>query len=157
MDCSQISPKLFVGSCPIDGVDVADFGPMGVTAVLNLQTDADFGCWGICWHVLEAAYRDAQIEVRRAPIRDFDPEALRQGLPDCVDALDELVRAGHTVYVHCSAGINRSPTTVIAYLHWVEGRDLDEAVAHVTRCRRADPYVDAIRLASDDRRKDKAS
>lgn len=38
-------------------------------------------------------------------------------------------------------------------LHWLEGRSLEEAVAHVTRCRNCDPYVDAIRLASEDRRK----
>lgn len=152
MNFDQILPKIYVGTCPMDGSDVDELGQAGVTAVLNLQTDEDFDCWGIRWEELDARYRQSKIEVRRVPVRDFDPEALRRGLPDCVRTLDELLHedAGYTVYVHCSAGINRSPTTVIAYLHWVEHWDLDKAVAHVTRCRACDPYVEAIRLAGED-------
>jgi len=30
---------------------------LGITAVLNLQTDEDFADWGIDWHEMEAAYR----------------------------------------------------------------------------------------------------
>ena len=35
--------------------------------------------------------------------------------------------AGRTVYVHCSIGINRSPTVVIAWLVRHGGLSLDEA------------------------------
>jgi protein-tyrosine phosphatase len=65
--------------------------------------------------------------------------------------LDGLLRAGHTVYVHCNAGMNRSPSTVVAYLHWVRGIGLDEAVEYVTSRHLSDPYVEAIRLATEDR------
>ena len=65
--------------------------------------------------------------------------------------VDGLMKDGHTVYVHCNAGMNRSPSTVIAYLHWIEGQALEEAVRHVTRCRSCSPYVDAIMLATEDR------
>lgn len=153
MQFDQILPHVYVGSCPMDGADVDALARAGVTAVLNLQTDDDFDCWGIHWDQLEACYRRVEIDVRRVPVRDFDPDALRRGLPDCAGTLAELLRAGHTVYVHCSAGINRSPTTVIAYLHWVEGWELDEAVAHVTRRRACDPYVEAVRLAGEDRQR----
>ena len=152
MDCDQISPCLLVGTCPIDATDVDELGRLGVTAVLNVQTDADLAVWGIRWDALEAQYRASNIDARRVPIRDFDPDALRRSLPKCVEVLDEFVRGGHTVYVHCTAGINRSPSTVISYLHWIEGQDLDEAVAHVTQCRCCDPYVEAIRLATQDRK-----
>jgi protein-tyrosine phosphatase len=130
MDADQILPQLFVGSCPSDPADIdslkTDFG---ITAVLNLQTDEDFTYWGIDQHKLEAAYRRRGIEIRRVPVQDFNPEELRQKLPTCVQALDELLRAGHTVYVHCSCGVNRSPSTIVAYLHWVQGMPFDEALA----------------------------
>jgi protein-tyrosine phosphatase len=153
VNCSRILPRLLVGSCPIDAEDVARLGELGVTAVINVQTDEDFSYWSIQWDVLEAGYVENRIEIHRIPVRDFDHDALRRGLPKCVCALDELMRSGHTVYVHCSAGINRSPSTVIAYLYWIEGQDLDEAAAHVMQCRCCDPYLDAIKLATEDRQK----
>ena len=57
---------------------------------------------------------------RRVPARDFDEDDLRQNLPQCVAALDQLLTAGNTVYVHCTAGMGRAPSTVIAYLVWRE-------------------------------------
>ena len=152
MDVSRILPQLFVGSCPSDPAEIdslkTDFG---VTAVLSLQTEEDFAYWGIHRHEMEAAYRRFGVEFRRIPVQDFNPEDLRQKLPACVQALDGLVRAGHTVYVHCSAGANRSPSVVVAYLHWLQGMGFDEAVAYVIKRRSCDPYLEAIRLATEDR------
>jgi protein-tyrosine phosphatase len=91
------------------------------------------------------------IELRRVPVQDFNPEEVRQKLPACVQALGGLVRVGHTVYVHCNAGVNRSPSVVIAYLHWVQKMPFNEAVAYVIKRHPSDPYVEAIRLATEDR------
>jgi len=154
MQFDQISPQLFVGSCPEDSGDVDHLADQaGISAVLNVQTDEDFDDWDINWPALESHYRTRQVEVCRVPIRDFSPESLRLRLPAGVDALAGLIERRHKVLVHCNAGINRSPSTVIAYLHWVEQWDLDEAVAHVTRCRACDPYLESIRLATEDRRR----
>jgi hypothetical protein len=154
VDVSQILPNLFVGSYPASPADIDRLRrEFGVTAVLNVQTDDDMHYWGVPWRRLEAHYRKAGIEVRRVPVRDFDPDDLRRKLPQCVDALDQLLEVGRTVYVHCNMGMNRSPSIVIAYLHWVLGRDLEQATAHVLKCRSCDPYIEAIRLASEDRQK----
>ena len=67
--------------------------------------------------------------------------------------LDELLSQGHIVYVHCNMGVNRSPSIVIAYLHWVVGWDLEKATDHVMECRSCDPYLDSIGLAGEDRKK----
>jgi protein-tyrosine phosphatase len=123
-----------------------------ITPVLNLQTDEDFASWGIDWHEMEGAYRRRGIELRRVPVQDFNPEELRQKLPACVQALDGLLRAGHAVYVHCNAGMNRSPSTIVAYLHWVRGMPFNEAVEYVMKRHPSDPYIEAIRLATADRR-----
>lgn len=151
MDMDEILPRLWVGACPRGVGDVDRLQrQFGVTAVLNVQTEEDFAYWGIDWPILEAHYRRRRIEVRRVGVRDFDPDHLRRRLPDCVRALDELLRAGHTVLVHCSAGVNRSPSTVIAYLHWVLGWELDRALRHVADRRACDPYWEAIQSATAD-------
>lgn len=70
MDYSQILPRLFVGPCPKDRDDIDRLNnETGVTAVVNLQTDGDFSYWGIDWPVLEALYRETEVEVRRAQFR----------------------------------------------------------------------------------------
>jgi len=42
----------------------------------------------------------------------------------------------------------------VAYLHWMSGWAFDDAVQHVVSHRDCDPYVEAIRLATEDRAKD---
>jgi protein-tyrosine phosphatase len=85
------------------------------------------------------------------PVWDFDSDDLRQKLPQCVKTLDKLLQQGHTVYVHCNMGVNRSPSIAIAYLDWIQGWSLEQATDHVLRCRPCDPYVEAIRQADGDR------
>ncbi|MCR4411459.1 MAG: dual specificity protein phosphatase family protein [Thermoguttaceae bacterium] len=151
-DLDEILPNLFVGACPrsVDDIDWLN-RKYGVTAVLNLQTEEDFDYWGIDWPCLAEGYRRRNMEVRRVPVRDFDRQHLRERLPECVRVLDSLIQAGHRVYVHCSAGINRSPSSVIAYLHWCRGLSFDEAVEHVLARRACDPYFEAVLEASRDR------
>ncbi len=148
MDYSKILPRLYLGSCPGSTADVDALRRIGITAIVSLQTEEDLEYWGIDGDRLAAHYRKLGIEVRRVPVRDFSPEDLRRELPRCVDVLDELLRSGHTVYVHCNAGVNRSPSVVIAYLHWIEQWDLEQALAHVRACRDCDPYLEAIQLAA---------
>jgi protein-tyrosine phosphatase len=148
MTLTEILPQLFVGCCPQDRTDIEFLkANHGITAVLSLQTDDDFVSWGIDWQEMEAAYRDCGIELRRVPVEDFNPDELRRKLPACVEALDGLLRQGHKVYVHCSGGVNRSPSTVVAYLHWVREMSLSEAVDFVMKRHPCDPYVEVIRMA----------
>jgi protein-tyrosine phosphatase len=151
MDYDQILPQLFVGSRPRIVEDIDELvRDTGITAVLNLQTDEDMVWYDTDWEKLEAHYRKTEIEIIRFPIRDFDPDDLREQLPQCVRALEKLFAAGHTVYLHCTAGVNRSPTVAIAYIHWCRGWNLEKAAAYVKQRRTCSPEVDAIRLAKWD-------
>jgi len=151
MNLDQVFPQIFCGSYPETTADVdrlrQDFG---VTAVLNLHSDEDIDELDVPWAALEDHYRRSGIELRRMPVRDFDQDDLRRNLSECVRVLGELIEGGHTVYVHCTAGMGRSPSVVVAYLHWVEHRDLEEAFYHVNSCRPCSPDLRAIRLAGDD-------
>ncbi len=153
IDVSQILPNLSVGTFPKGPVDIDRLCREGVTAVLNVQTDDDMDAWGVKWNRMESYYREAGIEVRRVPVQDFSKDDLRRQLPKCVEVLDELLSQGHTVYVHCNMGVNRSPSIAIAYLHWILGWDLEKATDHVMKCRSCDPYLDAIELAGEDRKR----
>jgi protein-tyrosine phosphatase len=89
---------------------------LGVARVLNLQTDEDLRVLGIRWSALWAAYTKAGIEVVRVPIPDLDDRALRNGLDEAVQNVVAGLKGDRPVYVHCTAGVNRSPTVAIAVL-----------------------------------------
>ena len=72
-------------------------------------------------------------------------------LEGAVNLLDQLLKVGHCVYVHCTAGLNRAPSVVISHLAWNRGMDLDAAHRHVAQSRYCEPYLDAIRRATENR------
>ncbi len=149
MNLDKILPELYVGSYPAGGGDIDRLKrEFGITAVLNLQSDDDDDHLGLDWPTHERHYRRAKMTAVRVRIQDFDQDDLRTSLPACVRELSGLIHAGHTVYVHCTAGVNRSPSVVIGYLLWVREWGLDEAVEHVQRCHPCAPDVDAI-VAAD--------
>ena len=134
-----------MSNAPSSARDVADLTAQGVTAVLSLQTDDDLTNAGLRWEQLQQWYASAGITPRRVPIRDYSVEDLAAKLDDAVNELAALLAAGHRVCLHCTAGINRSPTVAIAYLVKMQGMPLAEAVNVVTTARpRAQPYLAAI-------------
>lgn len=149
MECVEILHRLFLGSRPETPADIDRLRQdSAITAVMNLQTDDDMRAVHLVWEPLEAHYRKLGIELCRMPVRDFDPVDLREKLPECVRALDCLLAANHTVFLHCTLGASRSPTVAIAYLCWVLGWDLEEAVTYVKKHWKSTPNVEAIRGAA---------
>lgn len=142
---NRILPNLYVGTVPKTFDDVERLmREIGVTAVVNLQTDDDFQWYQIDWPKIEAYYIKLRIEAIRKPIRDFELENLRDKLPEATSLVDELARGGHTVYLHCTAGVNRSPTVAIGYLYRYLGYDLETAIRVVKTSRICDPYLEAL-------------
>ena len=71
---NKIRQNLFVGSCPKTPEDIDSLLAAGVTAILNLQTDADFLVQEINWQTLLKQYEEKGIHVERLQIVDFDEE-----------------------------------------------------------------------------------
>lgn len=149
---NEIQSRMFVGTYPQTPLDIdrLRMGP-GVTAVLNLQTDQDFRVLGVNWETLQRHYHEQDLVVQRFPIRDFDPDDLRVRLTGAVDLLSDMMGIGHTVYVHCTAGVGRAPAVAIGYLAWRGDRDVEEAYRHVRARRPCDPYIEIIRELADSR------
>lgn len=149
LDYNRIQPRLFVGAFLESAQEVEMLRRReGVTAVLNLQTDEDIRMGRFFAEPLENLYAGTDVRLCRVPVRDFDGLHLRERLPECVRALHRLLEEEHTVYLHCTVGVNRSPTVATAYLHWCLGWELNSAVEHVETRRSCSPNVDAIRQAN---------
>ncbi len=88
--------------------------------------------WGDLWSVLDAAEtHDAILNVGReiqdypVPGTDYKMKFFGDSDPfpiddiwECVLWIDERIRSGKKVYVHCHQGNSRSASTIIAYLHY---------------------------------------
>ncbi len=150
MEYAQILSRLYVGSHPARIEDIELLRrELAATAILNLQTDEDMQAIGLDFRPLEAYYRISPLALVRVPMMEELP-VMREKLTQCIRALERLLAADETVYLHCTAGIGRSPTVAIGYLHWRLGWELDAAVAHVKQVRQCSPHLEALRLALED-------
>lgn len=111
---------------------------LGFGGALNLQQDIEPG------PLREAI--PADFEVFRAPIAD----GVIGGIPEleeierAVEGLKSLLDRGRA-YVHCFAGVGRSPSVCIAYLARYQSFDFDAALRHVLdRHPPADPTEEQI-------------
>jgi protein-tyrosine phosphatase len=145
MKYNWVLPNLAVGSEPHVDEEFQELKALRITAILSLQTDEDRSDGGIEYE--RAAADRAGLVFCSVPIEDFNRAQLQSSLPDSVAALERMLKQGHSVYVHCSAGVNRSPTVVAAYLHWCLGYELLQALIHLHACRRCLPDAEAIHAA----------
>ena len=144
--------NLLVGSQPTAPNDI-DYLKLeeNVTVIFNTQQDKDMEYWGVDFRQIEERIKANQIQLVRIPFPDFDPEGLRVGLPRAVAKLNLLMECGETVYLHCTAGMGRSPAVAITWLYWFGEFDtLDDAYSYLTEIRPCGPNKDAIRFATCD-------
>lgn len=94
----------------------------GTKSELPLASLATFGpvldCSSLCSYV-------------SAPMTDLCDASKRIYLPRAVQLLHALLREGHHVYVHCTAGIGRATATVCAFYHYCEGLPVETIFACV--------------------------
>ena len=101
---------------------------LGITSVLCVTTSCSF--------------KHSSIEYVFEPLSDYGDTRLLRGqegggsvLDRCFVAIDGARAAGGRILVHCSAGVNRSATVVIAYLMHAGDHSLRTAYAEVARAR----------------------
>lgn len=135
LDYATITPELAVGSYPATPEDILHLQSLGYTAVLSVQSDADLDERAASWERFWRFYTSRGMTAVRVPIIDFDASDLAKNLAGAVDALDKLVKSGRRVYLHCTAGINRSPTVAIAWMMQETKQPLAVVLASVQAAR----------------------
>uniref|UniRef100_A0A0E0LUG8 Uncharacterized protein n=1 Tax=Oryza punctata TaxID=4537 RepID=A0A0E0LUG8_ORYPU len=151
MQYSKITEQIFVGSCLQTERDVKILSEtVGITAVLNFQSESERTNWGINSEAINNSCRENNILMVNYPIREVDSMDLRKKLPFCVGLLLRLIRKNYRIYVTCTTGYDRSPACVIAYLHWVQDTPLRIAHKFITGLHSCRPDRAAIVWATWD-------
>ncbi len=140
----EVADRLFVGPCPDSPERIKALRQQGINALVCVQTDRDLEALGLTWALLWRFLMAQGISAERKPITDFDDISLVQGLPDAVAAVQSMHAGGRSVYLHCTAGLNRSPTVAIAWLVAHQGLNLDAAWAQVSTRRSVVPNRTAL-------------
>jgi dual specificity phosphatase 12 len=145
LDCNEIiENKVWVGSF-IRPEEVRFLRQLGITTVVSLQSDRDLEDYHVSKSKLQKTYEAAEIELRRVPTEDFNKAAISANLGRSVEELEKaLAPRWAKVYVHCTAGINRGPTLVAAYLIKSRKMSAQEACDYVTAKRHCSPYHDVL-------------
>jgi len=148
-DYNQIIPnRLWVGA-GIRPEDSNQLRRMGITTVLSLQCDIELKRSRISPRKLSAALEEADIELLRIPVMDLNKADLVAKLPSCVGELEgALARGWAKVYLHCSAGVNRSPTVAAAYLMKLQKLSVKEAFDYLMKKRECAPDPEVLQRFS---------
>uniref|UniRef100_A0A9I9CXR6 Phosphoglucan phosphatase LSF1, chloroplastic n=2 Tax=Cucumis melo TaxID=3656 RepID=A0A9I9CXR6_CUCME len=151
MSYSKITEQIYVGSCIQTEADVeALSNNVGVTAVLNFQSATEAENWGINAKLINESCQKFDILMISYPIREGDSYDLRKKLPFCVGLLLRLLKKNHRVFITCTSGFDRSPASVIAYLHWMTDTSLHAAYNFITSLHSCKPDRPAIAWATWD-------
>lgn len=69
----------------------------------------------------------------RIPVNDdpSDNQTMLQHFPTVVAAIDDVLKYGNGVLVHCRAGMQRSAAVVAAYTMWKKGMTADQAFEYI--------------------------
>ena len=132
LEFNKIGEKnIFIGPYPQSENDFKKLNENGIDAILNLQSDKDMKIRQINYQFQLDLAKKYGIKINRYPIIDFNQIDLYNKLKGAGDLLNNLIKEGKTIYVHCTAGMSRAAATVIIYLvlhenYSVEGRSARE-------------------------------
>ena len=113
-EINQITETIYLGNVEA-AFDIKKLKELGIRKVLTVMSA--FGN-----HYSEHDFKHKTIEVDD----DYDTNLIRY-FKECLLFMDGYDR----VFVHCAAGMSRSPTVVIAYLMWKKKLPLNDAINFV--------------------------
>ncbi|KAG5732046.1 ADP-ribosylation factor [Termitomyces sp. T112] len=95
----------------------------------------------VCNDHIPAELPESGLRHMRIPVEDVDYEDILIHLPSACQFIEEALRSGGNVLVHCVQGISRSATVVAAYLMWRRRVNTTEALEMV---RAGNAYVSIV-------------
>lgn len=119
---SQITPQIYIGTnqCCISHfkMELIDKGIRADISLEEKSVDAPFGAEYYLW----------------LPVKDHYSPTFKQ-FDVGVKFLDQLMKDGEKVYVHCKHGHGRAPTLVAAYLTLYKRMSVEEAIRFIKKYR----------------------
>jgi protein-tyrosine phosphatase len=125
---ASVYDRLIVGALPLDEADVRMLAALGVSRVLNLVEDAEYGRGAR--RKVERALSSRGIKEARLSTEDYGgltPALLEQGTTQVNRWLDD----GEVVYLHCRAGWQRSAAVAAGAIALRDDIDLETALNRV--------------------------
>jgi len=144
----KVVGQVFLGSCPRKQDHIDYLKGLGITVVVNFQTEED--CRKNCVAdigmeedpmAVSRLYESRGMEYIWMPTFDMSTDGRAQMLPQGSHIFDSLIRRGHVVYSHCNAGVGRSVAAVCGYLTFALGIPLRQ-MQHVVAMARPVSYFD---------------
>ncbi|KIK04657.1 hypothetical protein K443DRAFT_92750 [Laccaria amethystina LaAM-08-1] len=89
----------------------------------------------VCTEEIPAESPQSGICHMRIPVEDVDYEDILIHLPSACRFIDQALRGGGVVLVHCVQGISRSATVVAAYMMWSRRISVTDALYHLRAAR----------------------
>jgi protein-tyrosine phosphatase len=118
---SAITPDIFLGG-QYGLQSVAKLRLLGVTAIVNMREIS-----------IHKDLKTLEVKVLNLPTRDKTAPTL-ENLKKGAKFIEEEIKKGGKVYIHCRFGEERGPTMAIAYLIWT-GLTFDDAFKLVKKVR----------------------
>ena len=135
--------SMLIGSCPRSPGDIDRLiDEAGVEAIVCLQCELCHEAMEIDWEPIRKRCLERNVVILRVSVRDFDRLDQSRRLADMTRAFNLLHDGlGRKTYVHCTAGINRASLTVLGYLTFCRGMELQKAMNIIRTCRpQSNPY-----------------
>ena len=147
LDFNKIgNTNIYIGPYLQTEQDFESIYKKGINAVLNVQTNKDLEYRQLDINILKKYANKYNINIERYPIEDFSQEELYQKLKGAGDLLNNLIKKGKNVYVHCTAGIGRAPSVVIIYLVLYQNYSINDAFELCKKYRpKISPNVEIIK------------
>lgn len=149
----RVLGQLFVGSCPRQMRHLDYLKSLGITVIVNFQTEEDCkrnSVAGIGMEedplALSREYEARGMEYVWLPTFDMSTDGRAQMLPQASHLFASLLRRGHVLYSHCNAGVGRSVAAACGYLVFALGLSLRQT-QHVVASARPVAYFDFEALA----------
>ncbi|CAI2383548.1 unnamed protein product [Moneuplotes crassus] len=101
-DIDQILPNLYLGSIFAAGNEET-LEDNEITHILTMG------------NYMEPKFPD-KFEYKVCKLDDDDTEDIKQYFHEGIEFIDEAIKNGGTVFVHCAAGVSRSSSMICAYL-----------------------------------------
>ncbi|HEY7544841.1 MAG TPA: dual specificity protein phosphatase [Blastocatellia bacterium] len=106
LDADRITEEVWCGAT-LQTEDIPVLVSLGIRRVINLETRE---------HYDFKALARANIELFNVPLLDIDHPLPNDLIEKTVSLIDEAAQRGDQVYVHCTAGWQRSPAIIACYL-----------------------------------------